>query len=797
MTTSTSDRPVVGEAGTAARLTIPVGGMTCAACQATVQRELQRTPGVLDATVNLMTNSAAVLYDPRAVGPDTLLERIRRTGYSAELPSNDLSAVDAQLAQDAEQLREYRGLRRKAIVSLAIGAVAMLVAMPLMAAAAHAGIGSGADPFMRWTMNVLDPTLRRAMPWLYLVALTTLSWVLFGVTLFVMLWAGRHFYQRAWVALRHGSANMNTLVALGTGSAFLASAAATVAPEFFAARGIAHDVYYEAVIIIIALVLLGNTLEARAKTRTAAAIRRLIGLQPKAAHVVRGDAEVDVPVTELRSGDLVVMRPGERLPVDGEIVHGASAVDESMITGEPMPVGKLPGDRVVGGTVNGSGSFRYRATTLGSDSALARIVTLMREAQGSRAPIQNLADRISAVFVPVVVAIAVVTFGVWYVAGDTASGVRALSAAVSVLVIACPCAMGLAVPTAVMVATGKGAAVGLLIKGGDALQRAGAVDTVVLDKTGTVTAGKPSVTEIAAAGGGGGLDDASLLALAASVERQSEHPLGAAIAQAAMRRGARLTMPDSFRSESGRGVSGVVDGRAVLVGSAAWLRDWSVDVAPVAARAEQLAQAGRSIVYVAVDGALAGLIAVSDPVKPTSPAAIARLRALGIEVVMLTGDHERAARAVAAAAGGIDRVIAGISPAGKVAEIKRLRALGRVVAMVGDGINDAPALVHADVGVAIGSGTDVAIDASDVTLMRGDLGGVADAIVLSRRTMRTIKQNLFWAFAYNTVGIPVAAGVLYPLFGILLSPILASAAMALSSVSVVSNSLRLRRVHLA
>ena len=499
------------------------------------------------------------------------------------------------------------------------------------------------------------------------------------------------------------------------------------------------------------------------------------------------------PSSELRSGDVVVVRPGERLPVDGEVVHGASAVDESMITGEAIPVTKGPGDRVVGGTVNGGGAFRYRATTLGAASALARIVMLMREAQGSRAPIQNLADRISGVFVPVVVAIAVVTFAVWYFAVDS-NGVRAMTAAVSVLVIACPCAMGLAVPTAIMVATGKGAEVGLLIKGGDALQRAGAVATVVLDKTGTVTAGKPVVTEMVAAGAG--MDDATLLALAASVERQSEHPLAAAIAQEASRRGVGLTTPEGFRSESGRGVTGIVDGRSVLVGSASWLGESGVDVAPLAAKADRLAEEGRSIVYVAVDGALAGLLAVSDPIKPTSAAAVGRLHALGIEVVMLTGDHERAARAVAAAA-GIDRVVAGVLPSGKVAEIKRLRAQGRVVAMVGDGINDAPALVHADVGIALGSGTDVAIDASDVTLMRGDLGGVADAIVLARRTMRTIKQNLFWAFAYNVVGIPVAAGVLYPVFGILLSPILASAAMALSSVSVVSNSLRLKRVSLA
>ncbi len=796
MTTSTRKGPS-GASGPAERLTIPVGGMTCAACQATVQRALARTPGVVDANVNLMTNSAAVTYDPRVVAPDALVDRIRRTGYSAELPAADRGAIAAQLEQDDKQLHEYRALRRKATLSLIIGVVAMIVSMPLMAAAAHSSGHALADPVMRWATMVLDPALRAALPWLYILPAAALSWTLLLTTSFVMLWAGRHIYQRAWVALRHRGANMNTLVALGTGAAFVVSAAATLFPSFFAARGVVPDVYYEAVIIIIALVLFGNALEARAKTRTAAAIRRLIDLQPELARVVRGESEVDVPIAQLRTGDVILVRPGERLPVDGEIVDGASAVDESMLTGEAIPVAKQRGDRVIGGSVNagGSGAFRYRATTLGSDSVLARIVTLMREAQGSRAPIQNLADRISAVFVPIVVVIAVVTFGVWYFAGTEGEGgaLRALTAAVSVLVIACPCAMGLAVPTAVMVATGRGAEAGLLIKGGDALQRAGAVDTIVLDKTGTVTEGKPTVTEVVPVAER--LDEGSLLSLAGSVERQSEHPLAAAIAQAAVERGRGLTQPQFFQSEPGRGVSGVVDGRAVVVGGAEWLARWSIDVRPLEGSASELAARGRSIVYVGVDGELAGLIAVSDPIKPTSADAVAKLRALGTDVILLTGDHERAARAVAGQA-GIERVIAGISPAGKAEAIQRLHEQGHVVAMVGDGINDAPALAHADVGIAIGSGTDVAIDASDVTLMRADLRGVADAIVLSRRTMRVMKQNLFWAFAYNSIGIPVAAGVLYPVFGILLSPILASAAMALSSVSVVSNSLRLRRVRL-
>jgi len=613
----------------------------------------------------------------------------------------------------------------------------------------------------------------------------------------VMAWAGRHFYARAWTAFRHHSADMNTLVAVGTGAAFLYSVIATVAPGFFLARGVAPDVYYEAVIVIIALVLTGNAFESRAKRQTATSLRALADLQPKTARVVRDAAEVDVPVEVVRSGDVVVVRPGERVAVDGQLESGESAVDESMITGEAIPVLKRPGDRVIGGTINRTGAFRYRATTVGADSVLAQIVKLMRDAQGSRAPIQRLADRISAVFVPVVVSLAIATFVAWFVAvhsggaGGGEAAVRAFAAAVAVLIIACPCAMGLAVPTAVMVATGKGAELGVLIKGGEALQRAGDVSTVVLDKTGTVTEGRPTVTDVVVVPGAAlGGDD--VLRLAASLESSSEHPLADAVVRRARERGLALEAASGFRSVTGRGVEGHVSGDRVAVGSRDFVRELGVDPAPLDTDAERLATAGRTPVHVVVNGALAGLVAVADPIKPGARDTVRRLRQMGLDVVMLTGDDERTARAVAREA-GIERVVAGVLPEGKVAEVKRLQGEGHVVAMVGDGINDAPALARADVGIAIGTGTDVAVEAADVALMRGDLAGVADAIRLSRRTMRTMKQNLFWAFAYNVVGIPVAAGALYPAIGLLLSPILASAAMAFSSVSVVGNSLRLRR----
>jgi len=781
------------EPGPGATITIPVEGMTCASCTSRVQRALAQESGVADASVNLMLRQATVQFDPTATTPDRLVEAIRATGYEAELADPGRTAFEEQEARDAAQQAEFLMLRRKALVSGGLGVFAMLVSMPLMVADSGVHHDSVVDPFMRWAMESLTPPISAALPWLYAIPRPVLSWTLLLATLFIMAWAGRHFYTRAWAAFRHHSADMNTLVAVGTGAAFLYSVVATVAPGVFTSRGLMPDVYYEAVIIIIALILTGNALEARAKGRTAVALRALVQLQPSRVRVIRDDEEVEIPVESARRGDIVVVRPGERIPVDGEVLDGRSAVDESMLTGESIPVAKSPGDRVIGGTINGTGAFRFRATTLGSDSVLAQIVTLMRDAQGSRAPIQKLADRISGIFVPVVLQLAVVTFVAWFILADAAPVVRGLAAAVAVLIIACPCAMGLAVPTAVMVATGRGASLGVLIKGGEALQRAGDVTTVVLDKTGTVTEGRPVVTDLIRRSGtpDAGLSDADLLRLVASLESASEHPLAAAIVAHTRGQGIELAPVEDFASSTGRGAVGIVAGHAVAAGNAALLGDYGIDPGPLAARAEQLAAEGKTPMFLVVDGVLEGIMAVADPIRATSSEAIAGLRAMGLEVVMLTGDHEGTAQAIARQA-GIDRVVAGVLPEGKVVEIKRLQALGRVVAMVGDGINDAPALAQADIGMAMGGGTDIAAEAADVVLMRGDLHSAAEAIRLSRRTMRIMKQNLFWAFLYNTIGIPVAAGVLFPVTGLLLSPILASGAMAFSSVSVVSNSLRLR-----
>ncbi len=800
MTSTTPLVPNSAPPAAGSHVVIPVTGMTCAACQSRVQRTLAKTPGVIDATVNLMMGNATIAYDPSVASPDLLVDSIRATGYGAELPAAARTAFEDQDANDAAQNTEFLDLRRRAIIAAVAGVVAMLASMPLMAANANHAAGSVADPFMRWAMTSLSPALRSVLPWLYALPTAVLSYGLLILTLGVMTWAGRHFYTRAWTAFRHGAADMNTLIAVGTGAAFVYSLIATLAPGLFVRHGVQPDVYYEAVVIIIALILTGNAFEARAKRQTSTALRALAHLQPKTARVLRGGVDVDVPIEQVVAGDVVAVRPGERIPVDGEVISGTSAVDESMLTGESMPVTKRGGDRVIGATMNGTGAFTYRATTLGADSVLAQIVSLMRDAQGSRAPIQNLADRVSAVFVPVVIALAVVTFIIWFAAVHMSGGtngaalVRAFASSIAVLIIACPCAMGLAVPTAVMVATGKGAEAGILIKGGEILQRAGDITTVVLDKTGTVTEGKPVVTDMVPAPGSSLAPD-EMLRLVASLERSSEHPLAAAIVGQAGERGIALAAAESFQSVTGRGAVGVVEGHAVAVGNEALMTDYSISIAPLAAEAGRLAADGKTTTYLAIDGVFAGVIAVADPIRATSRAAIAALRTLGLDVVMLTGDNERTANAIARLA-GIDRVVAGVLPQGKVAEVARLQSQGKVVAMVGDGINDGAAIARSDVGFAIASGTDVAVEAADIALMRGDLNGVVQAIRLSRRTMRTMKQNLFWAFVYNVIGIPVAAGVLYPAFGLLLSPILASAAMAFSSVSVVSNSLRLRRFRL-
>ena len=739
--------------------TIPVTGMTCAACSGRVQRSLEQSAGVASANVNLMTGAATVDYDPAVTSPERLVESIRGTGYGAELPLPEESTEAVLDAQDEARAHEVRDLARKFVVSALVGLVTMLFGM------GHAAGG------------------------------TRTRYLLLALTIPVVGWAGRHFYTRAWSAFRHHGADMNTLIAVGTGAAFVYSTAVTLFAGWFAAHGIEPHVYYDAVAWIVALVLLGNLLEARAKGRTTGAIRRLIGLRSSTARVLRAGRELEIPLAALRVGDEVVVRPGEAIPADGVVLDGRSNVDESMLTGEPTPVTKAPGDPVIGATLNRNGTLRFRVERTGPDTVLSRIIRLVQLAQGSKAPIQRLADRISAVFVPVVLSLAILTFVVWFDVGPEPAYLHALVSAVTVLIIACPCAMGLAVPTAVMVSTGRGAELGVLIKGGAPLERSQEIDTVVFDKTGTITEGHPAVREIALAGDADRstvVDESALLALAAAVERSSEHPLAEAIVAEADRQGARTAPVAGFESRTGRGVLGSVGGHTVVVGNALLLRELGIDPTPLAERAGTAAARGWTPMHVAVDGRPAGIIAVADPIKPTSRAAVAQLRALGLETVMLSGDDQRTAESVAREV-GITRVLAEVPPDRKLVEIRRLQDEGRVVAMVGDGLNDAPALAQADVGVAMGTGTDVAIEAGAITLMRGDPLGVVTAIRLARRTMRVIRQNLFWAFVYNVIGIPVAAGVLYPALGVRLTPAMAAAAMAVSSVSVVSNSLRLRR----
>jgi len=752
-------------------LRINVSGMTCAACQAHVQKALQQTPGVAQAQVNLMTGEATVAFDPHTTEPAKLVDAIVETGYDAHLPTAGLTAIEEQEERERTQIAEARELSIKAIVSLALGGVAMWLSMRAM----HSG---------------------------------AVRYVLLAITIFVMGWAGRQIFAGAWKAARHGSADMNALVALGTGAAFLYSLAVTIAPGFFESRGIMTEVYYEAAVLILAFVITGRALEARAKRQTTSALRKLIGLQPVAARVVRNGIESDVPIAEVKRGDIILVRPGEKIPTDGEIADGASFLDESMLTGEPAPVEKHPGDKVIGGTVNTTGSFRYRATALGEASVLARIVGLMRQAQGSRAPIEKLADRISGVFVPVVLGLAILTLAAWMMAG--AGLTKAAATAVAVLIIACPCAMGLAVPTAAAVAIGRGAEMGLLIKGGEMLEKLRQVGTIVFDKTGTVTEGRPRITDSNITNIS---DDA--LRLAAAVERLSEHPLARAVVELAESRGLKIPDAEDFRATAGRGVEAIVEGRRVKVGNAAFAcgsldqslgfdeRKWGASPDPRATpwsrnepgqgaglRTRASAPQSGADIVVSVDGKVAGRLTVEDPIRASSPAAIRELRRLGLEVVMLTGDRREPAEKIAREA-GIAQVIAEVLPDGKVEEIRRLieqarTATGnRLIAMVGDGINDAPALAQADVGFAMGSGTDIAMEAGDVTLLRSDLTGVADAIGLARATGRIMRQNLFWALGYNVIAIPAAA------LGFL-SPVIASAAMAASSVSVVVNSLRLK-----
>ncbi len=833
-------------------LSLPVVGMTCASCAAQVEKRLRQTPGVREASVNLATGRATVSFDPARVGAPRLVAAVHAAGYDSPAARtvlalrgielvNDPAAIERTLAAvpgvlsasvnlgsaeahvehvegavSAEALaaavrragyqveasggaddpaerqrlareRDVRELSRKLVVTTALAAVTMVLSLPLMSGAG--GEAAHADLFMRLT-EPLDRALARAFPALYGADPSLLRWLLLLLSLPVVLWSGREFYTRAWAAFRHRVADMNTLIALGTGAAFAVSWAATMAPGLFTSAGRAPEVYYEAALAIVALILLGRLLEARARGHTSEAIRRLIGLRPRMARVERDGSEREIPIEQVRPGDLVRVRPGEKVPVDGIVREGESAVDESMLTGEPLATRKTVGDAVVGGTLNTTGSFRFEALRVGRDTVLAQIVRLVQQAQGSKPPIARLADRISGVFVPVVLSLAIAAFAIWFVWGPAPSFALALVAFVSVLIIACPCALGLATPTAVLVATGRGAESGILIRSGESLEIAHALRTVVLDKTGTVTAGKPAVTDVVAAEATVSADE--VLRLAAAAESGSEHPLAQAVLAAASARGLGAPPVEGFAAVPGKGVEATVDGRRVLVGGARLLVERAVRTNGLEETAARLAGEGKTPIFVAADGRPIGLLAVSDPIKPGSADAVAELRRLGLEVVLLTGDRRATAEAVARRV-GIDRVMADVLPEGKARVVRELQAAGGRLAMVGDGINDAPALAQADVGIAIGAGADVALEASDVTLVGGGLDGVARAIRLSRRTMRVIRQNLFWAFVYNVLGIPLAAGALYPFLGILLSPVVASAAMAFSSLSVVLNSLRLRR----
>jgi Cu+-exporting ATPase len=746
-------------------VTFEVKGMTCASCVGRVERVLKKVPGVLEASVNLANERATVEYLAGEVEPRELEKAVEGAGYGVIREDERSSVADSHE-------RDYRKLRTHFLLAAALTAMILVGSLPHM-----------------FEFMLPIPT----------------RWLNLGLLLLatpVQLWAGWRFYRGAWAALKHSQANMNTLVVMGTSAAYLYSAVAALAPGLFAAGR--AEVYFDTSALIITLILLGRLLEARAKGRTNEAIKKLARLQAKTARVVRDEEEVDVPVENVEIGDIVVVRPGEKIAVDGLVLSGESAVDESMITGESIPVTKREGDEVIGATMNTSGSFRFEATKVGEDTALHQIMRMVKEAQGSKAPIQRLADRVSGVFVPAVIGVAAATFVIWLIVGPEPALTFALLNAVAVLIIACPCAMGLATPTSIMVGTGKGAESGILIRGGEAFEAAHKLDTVVLDKTGTLTRGTPELTDVVVEDGA---REEELLRLLASAERASEHPVGEAIVRGANYRGLPLSEVEAFEAVSGGGIRARVEGQEVLVGSRRFLSEAGVFEGGLAPRGEELAREGKTPIFVAMDGKPAGLVAVADVVREESREAIERLNSLGLEVAMLTGDNRRTAEAIAREL-GVERIVAEVRPEDKAAEVKRLQAEGKIVGMVGDGINDAPALAQADVGISIGTGTDVAMEAADLTLISGDVRGVARAISLSKATVRNIEQNLFWAFAYNVALVPVAAGVLYPLFSDgsvpevlrpffgeygFLNPVLAAAAMALSSVTVLSNALRLRR----
>jgi Cu+-exporting ATPase len=737
-------------------VTLPVEGMTCASCVARVEKALKKVDGVMEANVNLATEKVTLAIDTNRTDLTKLASVVEEAGYklvTQEPGSHSVAAHGVEFPEESHQEKNYKQLRRELIVSMSFAVPIMFVSMVSMT-----------DWFMKWIPLSMEDVNK-----LLLVATTPVLFI-----------SGRRFYKAAWQLARHFSSDMNTLVAVGTGVAYLYSAVVVLFPHWLGLNGITDNVYFDTAATIITLILMGRMLEAKAKSKASDAIKKLMGLQPKTATVIRSGIEQDVSIEEVVQNDTVIVKPGGRIPVDGLITDGQSTIDESMVTGESLPVGKRVGDPVVGGTMNKNGSITFRATAVGKDTVVAHIIKLVEEAQGSKAPIQALADKIAGVFVPVVIGIAILTFLVWFFVGGIGF-TPAMVNFIAVLIIACPCSLGLATPTAIIVGTGKGATMGILIKNAESLERAHGVQTVILDKTGTLTEGKPSVTDVVAFNG---MDENVLLRFIASIEKKSEHPLAEAIVEYVAAKYLPLFAVDSFTSHTGLGLTAIVEGKALKVGNMDFYKDTPNDVTAAYDLVERFSSEGKTTIVAAVDGQLVGIIALADTLHSASRDAVAQLKAMNIEVIMLTGDNKRTADAIARQA-GIEQVIAGVLPADKAEHVKAVQRSGKIVAMVGDGINDAPALAQANVGIAMGGGTDIAMETSDITLIKQDLRGVVQAIRLSKRTIQTIRQNLFWAFFYNVIGLPLAA------FG-MLNPMIAAGAMAFSSVSVVSNSLRIR-----
>ena len=740
--------------------TLKLRGMSCASCATSIESAIRAVPGVSDSSVNFGVEQATVTYDPQKTDIEDIQRAVEEAGYSA-FPLQPEMVTGDEDAEKVARSRESRDLQRKVVTG---GVISILLVLGSLSA--MTGIKLPLIP--AWLSN----------PWFQM-----------GLTAPVQFWCGYSFYINTWKSFKRHAATMDTLIALGTSAAYFYSVFATMFPQFLINQGLMPEVYYETAAIVITLILLGRLFENRARGQTSEAIRALIGLQARDAQIIRNGQEIAVPIQDVQINDVVVVRPGEKVPVDGEIIDGSSTLDESMVTGESVPVKKQSGDEVIGATLNKTGSFRFRATRVGKDTFLAQIVKLVQQAQGSKAPIQRLADQVTGWFVPVVIAIAILTFIIWYnVMGNVT---LALVTTVGVLIIACPCALGLATPTSVMVGTGKGAEHGILIKGAESLELAHQIQTIVLDKTGTLTQGKPTVTDFITVEGTADRNEQHLLQLAASVEHHSEHPLAEAVVRYAQSQEIELAEVKEFEAVAGSGVQGTVSDHFLQIGTRLWMQELGIDTQALQPDKERLESLGKTAVLLAIDGKLQAVMGIADALKPSSKNVVQALQHLGLEVVMLTGDNRQTAEAIAREV-GIDTVIAEVRPDQKVAQISKLQSAGRIVAMVGDGINDAPALAQADVGIAIGTGTDVAIAASDITLISGDLQGIVTAIQLSRATIRNIRQNLFFAFIYNVVGIPIAAGILFPFFGWLLNPIIAGGAMAFSSVSVVTNALRLR-----